>query len=255
MNILYLIIFFILGTLFGSFFTVIGLRLPNHEDFIKTRSHCDECNHQLSLLDMIPIVSYILLGGKCRYCKFPIDSLSTYMELFTGILFALSYYVFGFSYELLIALGIVAMLIIISISDMTYYIIPDEVLIFFSILFIIVNYLNNGWQTTIASIGSGIILFAFMFGIMLFGNLLFKKESLGGGDIKLMFVFGLLVNPLLGLVVIFIASVLALPISLVILALRKENLVPFGPFLLISFMFIYFTRLNLPIIIEFIKSF
>ena len=70
-----------------------------------------------------------------------------------------------------------------------------------------------------------------------------------------MFVFGLLVNPLLGLVVIFMASVLALPISLVILALRKENLVPFGPFLLISFMFIYFTRLNLPIIIEFIKSF
>ena len=255
MNILYLIIFFILGTLFGSFYTVIGLRLPNHEDFIKTRSHCDECNHQLSLLDMIPIVSYIMLGGKCRYCKSPIDSLSTYMELFTGILFALSYYVFGFSYELLIALGIVAMLIIISISDMTYYIIPDEVLIFFSILFIIINYLNNGWQTTIASIGSGIILFAFMFGIMLFGNLLFKKESLGGGDIKLMFVFGLLVNPLLGLVVIFIASVLALPISLVILALRKENLVPFGPFLLISFMFIYFTRLNLPIIIEFIKSF
>ena len=255
MNILYLIIFFILGTLFGSFYTVIGLRLPNHEDFIKTRSHCDECNHQLSLLDMIPIVSYIMLGGKCRYCKSPIDSLSTYMELFTGILFALSYYVFGFSYELLIALGIVAMLIIISISDMTYYIIPDEVLLFFSILFIIINYLNNGWQTTIASIGSGIILFAFMFGIMLFGNLLFKKESLGGGDIKLMFVFGLLVNPLLGLVVIFIASVLALPISLVILALRKENLVPFGPFLLISFMFIYFTRLNLPIIIEFIKSF
>lgn len=255
MNILYLIIFFILGTLFGSFYTVIGLRLPNHEDFIKTRSHCDECNHQLSLLDMIPIVSYIMLGGKCRYCKSPIDSLSTYMELFTGILFALSYYVFGFSYELLIALGIVAMLIIISISDMTYYIIPDEVLIFFSILFIIINYLNNGWQTTIASIGSGIILFAFMFGIMLFGNLLFKKESLGGGDIKLMFVFGLLVNPLLGLVVIFIASVLALPISLLILALRKENLVPFGPFLLISFMFIYFTRLNLPIIIEFIKSF
>ena len=69
------------------------------------------------------------------------------------------------------------------------------------------------------------------------------------------FVFGILVNPLLGLIIIFIASILALPISLIILILKKENLVPFGPYLLISFIFIYFTRLNLPIIIEFIKSF
>ena len=255
MNIVYLIIFFILGTLFGSFFTVIGLRLPNHEDFIKTRSHCDSCNHELSLLDMIPILSYIFLKGKCRYCQAKINSLSTYMEFFTGVLFSLSFYVFGFSYELLIALGIVAMLVIISISDLTYFIIPDEVLFFFAIFFIIINLLNNGIQSTAISIGSGILLFGFMYGIMLLGNLLFKKESLGGGDIKLMFVIGLLINPLLGLVVIFIASMLALPISLIILMLKKEKLVPFGPYLLISFMFIYFTRLNLPIIIEFIRSF
>ena len=255
MNIVYLIIFFILGTLFGSFFTVIGLRLPNHEDFIKTRSHCDSCNHELSLLDMIPILSYVFLKGKCRYCQTKINSLSTYMEFFTGVLFSLSFYVFGFSYELLIALGIVAMLVIISISDLTYFIIPDEVLIFFTIFFIIINILNNGIQSTAISVGSGILLFGFMYGIMLLGNLLFKKESLGGGDIKLMFVIGLLINPLLGLVVIFIASMLALPISLIILMLKKEKLVPFGPYLLISFMFIYFTRLNLPIIIEFIKSF
>lgn len=255
MKIVYLIIFFILGTLFGSFFTVIGLRLPNHEDFIKTRSHCDTCHHELSLLDMIPILSFLFLRGKCRYCHSGINSLSTYMEFFTGVLFALSFYVFGFSYELLVALGIVAMLIIISISDISYFIIPDEVLIFFSIFFTIINILNNGIQSALLSILYGLMLFGFMYGIMIIGNLLFRKESLGGGDIKLMFVFGLLINPLLGLVVIFLASILALPISLIILMLKKENLVPFGPFLLISFMFIYFTRLNLPIIIEFIKSF
>lgn len=255
MNIFYLIIFFILGTLFGSFFTVIGLRLPNHEDFIKTRSHCDTCNHKLSLIDMVPLFSYIFLRGKCRYCHTKINPLSTYMEFFTGILFALSFYVFGFSYELLIALGMVAMLVIISISDLSYYIIPDEVLFFFSIYFSIINIINNGIQSAIISIGSGIVLFGFMYGIMILGNLIFKRESLGGGDIKLMFVFGILVNPLLGLIIIFIASILALPISLIILILKKENLVPFGPYLLISFIFIYFTRLNLPIIIEFIKSF
>ena len=113
MEILYLIIFFILGSLFGSFFTVIGLRLPKNENFTTTHSHCDSCGHELKLYEMIPILSYLLQKGKCRYCKEKIDILSTIIELFTGTLFAISYYSFGFSYELLIALGIVAMLVII----------------------------------------------------------------------------------------------------------------------------------------------
>ena len=94
-----------------------------------------------------------------------------------------------------------------------------------------------------------------MYLIMIFGKFLFKKDSLGGGDIKLMFVFGLVINPLLGLFVIFLASFLALPISLLILWKRKVNLVPFGPFLVISFMFIYFTRINLDMILTFIRGF
>ena len=88
----------------GSFYTVIGLRLPKHENFLTDRSHCDKCQHNLSLLDMIPLLSYLFLKGRCRYCKAKINELSTYMEFFTGVLFSLSFYVFGFSYELLIAL-------------------------------------------------------------------------------------------------------------------------------------------------------
>ena len=98
MNFLYLIIFFVVGTLFGSFFTVVGSRLPNNEDFIRGRSHCDNCKHELSFLDMIPIISYIILHGRCRYCKKKISSLSSYMEFFTGALFSLSYYIFGLSF-------------------------------------------------------------------------------------------------------------------------------------------------------------
>ena len=136
MFILYLIIFFIFGLFMGSFYTVIGLRLPKHENFLTDRSHCDKCQHNLSLLDMIPLLSYLFLKGRCRYCKAKINELSTYMEFFTGVLFSLSFYVFGFSYELLIALGIVSLLIIVSVSDISYYIIPDEILIFFSFLMI-----------------------------------------------------------------------------------------------------------------------
>ena len=105
------------------------------------------------------------------------------------------------------------------------------------------------------SILSGMCLFGVMYLIMIFGNFLFKKDSWGGGDIKLMFVFGLVINPLLGLFVIFLASFLALPISLLILWKRKVNLVPFGPFRVISFMFIYFTRINLDMILTFIRGF
>ena len=155
MDIVYLIIFFILGTLMGSFFTVVGSRLPRGEDFIKSRSHCDNCTHELSLLDMVPIISYLFLRGRCRYCGTKISPLSSYMEFFTGVLFALSYFIFGFSYELLIALGIVALLIIVSVSDISYYIIPDQLLIFFSGYFLIITCLNSGVMSALFSILDG----------------------------------------------------------------------------------------------------
>lgn len=254
MEIFYLVTFFIFGLLMGSFFTVVGLRLPRREEFVANRSYCDICHHELSFKDMVPLVSFLFLRGRCRYCKAKINPLSSYMELFTGVLFALSYFVFGFSYELLIALGIVSMLVIVSVSDITYLIIPDELLIFFSGYFLIVRCLAFGVVSALVGILSGLALFGVMYGIMLLGNFLFKKESLGGGDIKMMFVFGLIINPILGLFVIFIASVLALPVSIFILLKNHENLIPFGPFLLIGFTLIYFMDIDLNMVIEFIRS-
>ena len=255
MHTIYIIIFFIFGLFFGSFLTVVGQRLPRKENFITTRSYCDNCKHQLSFLDMIPVVSYYLLNRKCRYCKKEIDSLSTYMEMFTGVLFALSYYVFGFSYNLLISLGIVCMLIIISVSDIAYYIIPDELLVFFSIYFLIIYLINNGIIDVLLRISSGIALFSIMYLIYILGNILFKKESLGGGDIKMMFVFGLIIDPILGILCIFISSFLALPISLNILRKRNQKLVPFGPFLLISLLLVFATKITYIDVLNFLKGF
>ena len=255
MRLVYIILFFIVGLFMGSFYTVVGSRLPKREDFVKKRSHCDNCGHNLSFLDMIPIISYIFLRGKCRYCHEKISPLSTYMELFSGILYALSFFVFGRSYELFIALGIVSLLIILSVSDISYYIIPDEILIFFTGYFLIVITIKSGVMSALYALLSGIVLFGFMYIIMLLGNFIFKKESLGGGDIKLMFVIGLVLNPFLGIVVIFLASFIALPISLIILWKKRQNLIPFGPFLLIGFTLIYFMQLSMSTIIEFISFF
>lgn len=253
MNLLPLIIFFILGSLMGSFLTVIGLRLPKKENFTTTHSHCDSCGHILKMYEMIPIISYLIQKGRCRYCKQKIDILSTYVELFTGALFLVALYAFGFSYELLIALGIVCLLMIVVVCDITYLIIPDEILMFFSIYFIIIQILNLGIEKALLNILSGIFLFGVMYLIMIIGNKALKKESLGGADIKMMFVFGLILDPLLGTVSIFLGSLIALPISLLLLYKQREKVIPFGPFLLIALAFIYFTKLTPEMILSWLK--
>lgn len=253
MELTYIILFFILGTYMGSFFTVVGLRLPKKEDFIFSRSRCDQCKHELSLLEMIPILSYIFLKGKCKHCHSKIDPLSTYIEFFTGILFAVSYYSFSFSYELFIALGIVSLLIIVLVTDLMYLIIPDGVLIFFSIYFLIFQFIGTGLKNTLLHFATGIFLFILMYLIMLLGNKIFKKESMGGGDVKLMFLFGLVLDPLLGTFSIFLGSFFALPMSLFLYFSNKEKVIPFGPFLLIAFTFLYFTKIDSQTLINWFK--
>lgn len=244
MNYINLILFFLIGAFIGSICTTIGLRLPNDDEKLFKKSHCDICYHKLTLLEIIPVISFIFLKGRCRYCHKKIDIKNIVMELITGILFVLSYYNFGLSYELLIALGIISLLMIVTVSDITYMVIPDEVLIFFSGYFIIVQYLSSGIQITLEHLFSGFFLFCIMYSIMLIGNKVFKKESLGGGDVKMMFLFGLILDPLLGTLTIFIGSILALPISLCLLYKNEEKLIPFGPFLLLAFTFIYFIKIT-----------
>lgn len=244
MELLYTILFFILGLCMGSFYTVVGLRVPKNESFVFSKSRCDECKHELSFLDMIPIISYLLLRGRCRYCHTRIDKTSTYMELFTGILFAVSYYSYGLSFDLVIALGIISLLMIVLVSDLTYLIIPDTVLVFFGIYFLVFQLFRVGIKETFLHVLVGLFLFFIMYLIMIVGNRAFQKESMGGGDVKLMFLFGLILDPLLGTLTIFLASFFALPMSLFLYFSNKERVIPFGPFLLIAFAFMYFTKIN-----------
>ena len=127
---------------------------------------------------------------------------------------------------------------------MTYYIIPDEIIITFSILFLIVEFLAGGIKNVGMHLLTGILLFIIMYLIMLLGEKLFKKESLGGGDVKLLFLFGLVLDPLLGIFTIFLGSLIALPISIFILYKEKNNMIPFGPFLLLAFMLIYYSGIT-----------
>lgn len=239
MELYYIIIFFIVGLFLGSFFGVVGTRLPKNESIIYPRSHCTKCNHELKWYELIPVFSYIIQGGKCRKCKVKLSVFYPIVELITGTLFSLCYFNFEFTNELFIALLIVSFLVIVIVSDISYLIIPDEITAFFSITMILLKLVLYGVRTTFFSVLSAVLMFCIMYCIMMLGNKIFKKETLGGADIKLMFFVGLVLSPALGLFNIFVASCLALPISLVLLYKDKNNVVPFGPFILLGLFLIY----------------
>ena len=251
----YYILFFIIGTIFGSFYNLVGSRIPRKEPITFSRSHCDYCNNILKWYELIPIISYLFLKGKCKKCHHKLSLFYPFTEIATGLLFLISYYSFGISLELIISLTLVSAFIIISVSDLNYLIIPDRFIIIPSIIIIIMTYLKSGLLNTLIQIGYGIIAFVFMYLVMLLGNKLFQKESLGGADIKLMFLIGLSLDPMLSVVALFLASVIALPVSLFLLIKNKEHIVPYGPFLMIGLLIVYFTKLNIIDIFEKIIDF
>ena len=99
METFFYIIIFIIGSLFGSFYTLAVYRIPKRQDIVHTHSYCPNCNHKLGLLDLFPIFSYIFLGGKCRYCKEKIRPRYLILEILSGGLFVLIAYYMGLSYD------------------------------------------------------------------------------------------------------------------------------------------------------------
>lgn len=231
---------FIIGAVLGSFYMVVGDRLPNNESIVTPRSHCSKCNHILSWYELIPIVSYIIQRGKCKNChtKLPISYML--IEILSGTLFALSYYLYGFNYEFFMSIIISSLLIIIYVSDFKYLIINDEPLIIAITLSIITNFVFLGTIKGLYLIISGLVMFIFMYLVKLFGDKAFKRESLGGGDIKLAFFIGCTLGLRLAFVSLIIASFLALPYASYYVVKKQEREIPFGPFLitgvLITFM-------------------
>ena len=240
MNTMYLIIFYIFGAIFSSFLCVVGMRLPRKMNFIKGKSKCDNCDHELKFYELVPIISYLFLGGRCKRCKQKISILIPISEILGGLLFSLSFYRFGFSIELVFAVLVSSLFILVLVSDVNYFIIPDEIIITYTVFFLVLQFANGGVKNLLYHLCVAVFLFFVMYLTMLLGEVLFKKESLGGGDVKLLFLFGLVLDPLGGVLTIFLGSMIALPISLIVLIKNKTNMIPFGPFLLLAFYIIYF---------------
>jgi len=163
-----------------------------------------------------------------------------------------SYHSFGLSYEFVISLIFISSLITIIVSDIEYMIILDEVLAVSSIMIIILSLIFFGLDKTVTSILSAVGAFGTMYLIKIIGDKIFKKESMGGGDIKLMFLVGLAIGYPLSICNIFLATFIAFPVAIYMLFSRRDNLIPFGPFLAMSAILIHISKVDINSIINFL---
>lgn len=244
MVVYYGIIIFIFGIVLGSFYTVVGERLPENKSIVTPPSHCPKCNHILKFYELIPVFSYLFLGGKCLKCKQKIPVLSTIIELTTGILFLLSYLHYGISVKLFIALVFISMLMIIIVSDIRYMVICDEILIIGNILIFTLLIIDIGLKNSLISVVNGLICFLIMLVIKKLGDIIFKRESMGGGDIKLMFTFGLTMGVASSVASIFLSSFIGLPISLILMKNNSSHEIPFGPYLSVAAIILFLSGID-----------
>ena len=236
-----IVIFFIMGLIFGSFYNVVAYRLSNNISLINPlRSMCPNCKKELGILELIPIFSYVFLKGKCSICKEKISLFYPFIELLTGINFALSYYLSGFSIDLLIMLILFSYFSIVIYSDFKYMIIPDEVTIVTVILTLILIIIKGLYLNILVGFIS--FLSTYLFAKII--SLILKKDAMGGGDIKLMFFVGLLLN-YNALLAFFISSFLAFPAAFYVTVKNKNSKIAFGPFILLATIIIYIFKLDL----------
>ncbi len=232
MEILTYIFVFFFGLIVGSFLNCVIYRLEEGKSFLKGRSFCPGCKHTLSWQDLIPLLSFLILKGKCRYCKKPISWQYPIVEIATGLLF-LSIFNFQFSiFNLIIA----CFLIVIFVYDLEHYVIPDKI-IYPAILVSGIWYLVSGiffntytkyeiLNTIYSAFGAA----AFFLAIVLIS----RGKWMGVGDIKLAFLMGLILGFPKILAALFLAFLVGAIIGVGLVVSQKKTLkseVPFGPFL------------------------
>lgn len=229
--------FFIYGIVFGSFFNVVGLRVPKESLFSQNRSYCDTCKRTLSWKELIPVFSYIKQGGKCSGCESSISPLYPIMESLTGFLFLLTYLMYGISWETLLGLLLIALIIPVTVSDVVYQKIPNKILLFFTPLFIIYRLFIPLWPYWTSIFGA---LFAFVLVLII---ILISKGGMGMGDLKYYTVFGFVFGFYPFLLLFFLSTLYGALYGLVMMRLKKvtrKSRIPFGPFIGLAVLTVFF---------------
>jgi leader peptidase (prepilin peptidase)/N-methyltransferase len=265
------IIVFIFGSIVGSFLNVCIHRMPKGESVVWPRSHCPKCQKRIPGYDNIPFISFLLLGGRCRFCHQKISWRYPLVELLTALLMVALFDRFGLRYEFFLYMVMLWALIIATFIDIPHRIIPDEVSVGGMILgFIMVSvtgFSYNPLRFSFAPMGKSLLGILAGGGIIYLTGVIFdlvyfkllkrpaingETESMGGGDVKLLAMIGAFMGWQLAVLTFFLAPFMGIIVGIVNLATKKDHTIPYGPFLsLAALVSLFWADKLLPLIISY----
>lgn len=253
----YMLLFFIFGLIMGSFANVCIYRIPNDKSVSTPGSYCPSCLNPIKWFDNIPVISYIILKHKCRYCNQKISIQYPLIELITAVLFSLVAWNYKFELVLPIYIYFTFSLVVISGIDYFHKIIPDIFSISLIIIGLLFSFFNVqlGLEWKSRFINSFIGVMAGGGGLLLIGYIgekILKKEAMGGGDVKLLAGIGAVLGWEKTIAVLFVASLLGSVFSIYFIVTKKidrKDYIPFGPFLSAA----AYINIFLPNILNFLK--
>jgi leader peptidase (prepilin peptidase) / N-methyltransferase len=224
---------FVFGAAIGSFLNVCIFRLPEHHSIVKPLSQCPHCQHPIRFYDNIPLISYLILKGRCRDCGEKIALRYPLVEFITAILAVLLFGKFYLTLNFLVFFIFTAVLLVITFIDLDYQIIPDVLTLpGIPVFFLLAVFaVKVPWmEAAIGLLIGGGVLLAIAFGY----ELITKREGMGGGDIKLLAMIGGFLGWKSLIFILLFSSFLGAIIGIAVMVIKKQDMkyaVPFGPFL------------------------
>lgn len=236
---------FIFGAVVGSFLNVCIYRLPKEESVVFPPSHCPDCGYRIRWYDNVPIVSYLVLKGKCRSCSAPISPQYPIVEAINALLTLFLFMRFGLSRAFLVLFLFCSAMVVVTFIDLEHQIIPDAI----SLPGIVAGFVFSffipqlGWKTSLIGMlagGGSLYLVAFLY------HLFTGKEGMGGGDIKLLAMMGAFFGWKSIPFIIFVSSLAGSIIGVTVMLIQKKDAklaIPFGPFLVFgAILYIFYGR-------------
>lgn len=223
------ILIFLYGIVIGSFLNVVIVRVPRKESIVKVRSHCENCGYQLKWFDLIPIFSYLVLGGKCRKCKTKISAQHLILEVLNGILYVFTFFIAGFSLKTVLLCLLFSALLALSLIDFKTYEIPVGFQYVIFVLAVCRTILDRAnWSEHVIGFFAVSVVLYLMYVIS-------KGTAIGGGDVKLMAVCGLFVGWKLIIFAFLLGCIVGSVVHIIRMKLSGEShVLAMGPYLSIG---------------------
>ncbi|HNQ35441.1 MAG TPA: prepilin peptidase [bacterium] len=243
---------FLFGAVFGSFLNVCIYRMPLSLSIVKPNSFCPGCKKPIKWFDNIPMLSYLMLSGRCRHCRKPISPRYFLVELLTAALFLFLYWQFGLDVRFFVFAPFVMALILVSFIDWDHYLIPDCIVLPGIPIGLLLNFFFpvlaglNAWLPALRDAFIGVLVgggFLLLLGWL--GTLAFKKDAMGGGDVKLLAMIGAFLGWKSVLMTLFFGSLFGSVVSLALIAAgvkKRDEYIPFGPYLSLGAVLALFFR-------------